>query len=206
MLREVPPVPSGGLRNALASSSVLAELARHPSMRAMAESVLGPTALVSRAILFDKTPGANWQVPWHQDTTIAVRRRVDVPGFGPWSVKDGVTHVKPPAAVLEGVLTLRLHLDPCDERNGPLHVLPASHREGFLDDARTGELIAAGEAVSCAADVGDVVAFRPLLLHRSPKAERASHRRVLHLELSAGQPGPGLEWHDADAPLVNAAR
>ena len=38
-----------------------------------------------RAIYFDKSPEANWLVPWHQDLTLALRSRAEVPGFGPWS-------------------------------------------------------------------------------------------------------------------------
>jgi hypothetical protein len=54
---------------------------------------------------------ANWKVAWHQDLTIAVRHRIEVPGFGPWSVKDGVPHVRSPIESLEQMLTVRLHLD-----------------------------------------------------------------------------------------------
>lgn len=49
-----------------------------------------------RVLYFDKTPGMNWAVPWHQDRTIAVARRIDVPGFAVWSLKGGVHHVEPP--------------------------------------------------------------------------------------------------------------
>lgn len=35
-----------------------------------------------KGIVFDKTPAANWKVPWHQDLTICVERRIDVNGFG----------------------------------------------------------------------------------------------------------------------------
>lgn len=194
----LPLVPSGGVRNAVASNRALASLAAHPGMIRLAASVLGERVILSRAILFDKTPDANWRVPWRQDTTIAVRHRVDVQGFGPWSVKDGVVHVKPPARVLEGVLTLRLHLDACDESNGPLWVLPGTHLHGFLDDERLRAFVSGVEPVSCAAAIGDVVAFRPLLLHSSPKSRRVSHRRVLHLEFAGGQPDARLEWHDED--------
>lgn len=198
MRESLPIVPSGGLRNALAISAPLAALARADALRALARSVLGETARVTRAILFDKSPNANWRVPWHQDTTIAVKHRVDTPGFGPWSIKEGVVHVKPPASVLERVLTLRLHLDPCDESNGPLLVLPGTHREGYIAESESKARIGQIAPVTCAADVGDVVAFRPLLLHSSQKAQVATHRRVLHLEFAAGSPGGALEWNDAD--------
>src|SRR4051794_1322132 len=42
-----------------------------------------------RAVLFDKTATMNWSLPWHQDRVIAVRERMEVEGFGPWSRKHG---------------------------------------------------------------------------------------------------------------------
>lgn len=45
-----------------------------------------------RSLLFDKTPEMNWPVAWHQDMTIAVARRVEVEGYGPWSKKESVPH------------------------------------------------------------------------------------------------------------------
>jgi hypothetical protein len=66
-----------------------------------------------RAIYFDKTPDSNWNVAWHQNLTIAVRERRDAAGFGPWSVKAGVPHVQPPVELLEHLVAVRLHLDPC---------------------------------------------------------------------------------------------
>lgn len=61
-----------------------------------AVSVLGETARPVRAILFDKTSSTNWGLPWHQDRTIVVCRRMEVEGFGPWTVKSGLLHVAPP--------------------------------------------------------------------------------------------------------------
>jgi hypothetical protein len=80
------------------------------------------------ATLFDKTADANWLVPWHQDLTICVKKKVDVPGYGPWTIKAGVPHVQPPVAILDRRLAVRIHLDNCSERNGALRVLPGTHR------------------------------------------------------------------------------
>jgi hypothetical protein len=84
-----------------------------------AAATLGPAARPVRAILFDKTAANNWMVPWHQDRTIAVHARHEVPGFGPWSVKGGVVHVEPPFDVIAGMITIRAHLDACGEDNAP---------------------------------------------------------------------------------------
>ena len=160
----------------------------------MAETVLGGGAFVTRAILFDKTPDANWSVPYHQDGTIAVRNQVPVAGFGPWSTKDGVMHVQPPARVLERMVTIRIHVDPCGASNGPLTVLPGSHARGFLTDAEIASWKSAVAPVVCTADAGVAVVMRPLLLHASPKALTPAHRRVIHLEFAEGPLPGGLEW------------
>src|SRR5262249_47026908 len=84
-----------GVRNALATSPLLAELATSGFPAAVGRQILGVAAVPTKLTLFDKTPDANWKVPWHQDLTICVRERREAPGFGAWSVKDGVPHVQP---------------------------------------------------------------------------------------------------------------
>ncbi|HEY2156776.1 MAG TPA: phytanoyl-CoA dioxygenase family protein, partial [Isosphaeraceae bacterium] len=103
-----------GMRDALRGVPEFRELARSEALLGLVRPVLGLRAFVVRALLFDKTPEANWGVPWHQDLTIAVRHRVDASGFGPWTVKAGIPHVRPPVAVLERMVTLRVHLDDCE--------------------------------------------------------------------------------------------
>ena len=69
----------------------------------IAAATLGTGSRPVRAILFDKTAGRNWSLAWHQDRTIAVRERIETPGFGPWTIKAGVPHVAPPMALLAGM-------------------------------------------------------------------------------------------------------
>src|SRR5262245_2894310 len=101
----------GGVRGVIRRSGLLAEIAASPVCVGPARDILGADPILARSILFDKTPEANWDVPWHRDTTIAVRERRAVEGFGPWSIKEDVPHVQPPLGVLESMVTLRLHLD-----------------------------------------------------------------------------------------------
>lgn len=173
-----------------------------PEIRAMIEGIAASLArlvldgepVLTRAVLFDKTPVSNWLVTWHQDTTIAVHERIDAPGFGPWSVKEGVPHVRPPASVLESMVTLRIHLDDCPIENGPLKVIPESHRRGILGDDDVAELVASTQQTECPCDAGDVLLMRPLVVHSSSKSARPARRRVLHVEC-AGAPLPvGLRW------------
>jgi ectoine hydroxylase-related dioxygenase (phytanoyl-CoA dioxygenase family) len=182
------------VRNLLSVCLAARDLSESVRVRTLAEGVLGTGAFVVRAILFDKTPDANWSVPYHQDSTIAARTRLDIAGFGPWSVKDGVPHVRPPASILERMVTVRLHIDACGESNGPLAFLPGSHAHGFLGDAEIARWKTAARPVVCTVEAGDAVLMRPLVLHASPKAANPAHRRVIHLEYAIDPLPQGLVW------------
>lgn len=147
----------------------------------LARCLAGEDLVLCRSILFDKHPGQNWKVGWHQDVTLACRHTFELPGWGPWTVKDGLPHVQPPSEVLQAMVTLRCHLDPCGEDNGPLVFLPGTHGRR-LEAEELSQLVGQGQAVCCTASAGDVLAMRPLLIHRSGSARVAGRRRVLHLE------------------------
>ena len=183
------------VRNLLDAAPTVAALADSSAVRALVEPIVGAGCFAVRGIFFDKTPDANWTVPWHQDLSVAVRERRDVPGFGPWSEKAGVPHVQPPAAVLARMLTVRLHLDDCDETNGPLQVLPGTHSGGrpSHDDIQARRDGVA--PVVCPVPAGGALLMRPLLLHASSPALSPRHRRVVHLEYAAGPLPGGLHWN-----------
>ena len=183
----------GGLRN-LFDIPAISQLARDPVVRDTATAVLGADCFAVRAILFDKTPSTNWKVAWHQDLTIAVAERRDAPGFGPWSVKAGVTHVQPPCETLERMVVVRLHLDPCGIENGPVRVLPGSHRRGKLDAVAIDEYRRSAEETACIVPRGGLLVMRPLLLHASSAAVLPDHRRVIHFEFATGSLSGGLAW------------
>ncbi|HET7456500.1 MAG TPA: phytanoyl-CoA dioxygenase family protein [Gemmatimonadaceae bacterium] len=202
LLDELAPLAAaaddrGGVRNLLDASNAARVLAASPAVRSIAESVLGPHCFAVRAILFDKTPAANWKVVWHQDLTIAVRERApgNVPGFGPWSEKAGVVHVQPPAELLERMLAVRVHLDDCGASNGPVRVISGSHRVGRLSSSAIDACRDGAAAVDCLAERGAVLAFRPLILHASSPAATPAHRRVVHIEFAADELPEPLEWH-----------
>jgi ectoine hydroxylase-related dioxygenase (phytanoyl-CoA dioxygenase family) len=97
-------------------------------------------------------------------------------------VKAGVLHVNAPADALAKVVAIRLHLDDSDSENGPLRVLPGSHRLGILTDQEIEHLAKNRPDVVCCVPRGGVLLMSPLLLHASSKARVASPRRVLHFE------------------------
>ena len=187
----------GGLRNLLRICPAVGRLANSPKTRGLLEHLSGQTVFPVRALFFDKTPAANWRVPWHQDLTIAVAQKVECPGFAGWSLKAGIPHVQPPAAILEGMLALRLHLDDCTAENGALRVIPRSHLGGKLLPGAIPRVVATNPEVVCAIPRGGAMVMRPLLLHASSPATHPAHRRVLHIEYATAELPGGLKWFDA---------
>jgi ectoine hydroxylase-related dioxygenase (phytanoyl-CoA dioxygenase family) len=157
-------------------------IAHDPRVRDIAREILACDAIPFRATLFDKSPNANWLVVWHQDTSMPLHGRRDTPGWGPWSVKDGVTYAHAPAEALSRVIALRIHLDDSRLDNGPLRVLPGTHVRGVLTDETIDFLAREVQPVDCVVPAGGVIAMRPLLVHASSKSHSDRPRRVLHIE------------------------
>jgi ectoine hydroxylase-related dioxygenase (phytanoyl-CoA dioxygenase family) len=169
------------------------QLAHTGVVRDVMAGLLGRDCRAVKGIFFNKTQEANWKVAWHQDLTITVRQRIEYPGFGPWTKKDGVQNVQPPAEILDQVLAIRIHLDQNTLENGPLRVIPGSHRFGRL----SAEQIATWDKstiVTCTVPRGGAVLVRPLLLHSSSACISPTARRVVHLEFTAAKLPCGLQW------------
>ena len=75
-------------------------------------------------------------------------------------------------------------------------VLPGTHSLGRLPDDWAVPPDAQERAVVCEAEAGDILAFRPLLLHMSRKSARPSHRRVIQIEYAAAPLPPPLAWYE----------
>jgi hypothetical protein len=90
------------------------------------------------------------------------------------------------------MLTVRIHLDPMTAFNGPLKVLPGTHRTRQIMPSPT------VSPHSVLGDAGDVLVMRPLLSHASGRCdpETRLHRRVLHLEFAADTDlTESYKWH-----------
>ena len=183
---------------------VAALLAVGGAVGRVAAGLIGADASPVRAVLFDKSPEANWIVAWHQDRTIPVRERHETPGFGPWSTKDGVLHVAPPIGVLEGMVTLRLHLDPVDADNAPLVVAIGSHRFGYVAANLAADRAAESASLVCQAEVGDVWAYSTPILHMSARSIGERRRRVLQIDYAAARLREPLKWRGIEACLPGA--
>lgn len=188
--------PEGNLQRGLLAKLKIKDFASSPALLNLLRPYFEVDPLPVRALFFDKTPDKNWFVAWHQDVTLAARERAEVPGFGPWTVKDGIPHVHAPAEILRQMLTVRIHLDDADETNGALRVIPGSHLHGKLGHTQIADVNESTPVHICRARAGDLLLMRPLLLHASHKSSSQAQRRVLHIEYAAFKLPSPLEWHD----------
>lgn len=141
------------------------------------------------ATFYDKPPDSKWALDFHQDVQINLKEKLDDQRFNSWIKRDGYYQVKPPIKVLENIIAVRLHLDPCKIEHGALNIIPKSHKMGFIDatDYKTDD-IAVIEM-----EEGDVLIISPLLLHASGYNTTYESRRVIHLEFST----INLPWYEA---------
>lgn len=183
------------VRQVFKTVASLQEQVLTPEVKEILEALFGSGYFVVKSIYFDKPGASNWFVSYHQDLTIAVHEKADVPGFGPWTVKQDQYAVQPPLPILEDNFTLRLHLDDTGEANGALRVIPGSHLKGIyrpetIDWHKEQE-------VFCPVSKGGVMIMRPLLLHASSRTTNGMPRRVVHVEFSRNALPAPLQWAEA---------
>jgi ectoine hydroxylase-related dioxygenase (phytanoyl-CoA dioxygenase family) len=193
---EAPAAGRGGVRDILRRLPSICRVLRFSRVVDVVHDVLGPGAFATRGILFDKNASSNWKVPWHQDLSIAVRAQAAAEGYSSWSTKAGIVHVQPPAAVLERMLAVRIHLEDCGLTSGPVRVLPGTDLLGRLSSEGIATARDRVPEVSCHVARGGLLVMRPLLLHASSPATTVGRRRVLHIEFAASELAPGLEWFE----------
>jgi Phytanoyl-CoA dioxygenase (PhyH) len=187
-------VQKPGTRGLLARSWC-AGLVRALRARSRKLGLMRDESVAVQCMYFEKSTDKNWLVPIHQDLAIPVAERVPSSELKCWSVKEGSTFVQPPVSVLEELVALRVHLDPCSADDGPLRVVPGSHNRGLVSPEAA--VLARQSEVACLAREGDVLFMRPLLLHSSSKAAGASSRRVLHVLFGPKALPYGLAWPNA---------
>jgi ectoine hydroxylase-related dioxygenase (phytanoyl-CoA dioxygenase family) len=166
----------------LMSHREVRQVALDSRMLRIACMALGADVVPYRATLFEKSGTANWLVVWHQDTALPLNTRFDQPEWGPWSSKAGVLYAHAPSWALSHIVALRIHLDASTPNNGPLRVLPGTHRCGVLSDTDVFALGHSRTPVDCVIPRGGVMAMHPLLIHSPGKARADEPRRVLHIE------------------------
>jgi ectoine hydroxylase-related dioxygenase (phytanoyl-CoA dioxygenase family) len=161
-------------------------------LKVIVRDMFGADYFVVKSIYFDKPETSNWYVAYHQDLTISVNKKMDIPGFGPWTVKSNQFAVQPPLDILQNIFTIRIHLDDTDANNGALKVISGSHlkciyRPETINWSTESETI-------CDVPAGGVMIMKPLLLHSSGRTTDGRKRRVIHIEFSNRELPEGLEW------------
>jgi ectoine hydroxylase-related dioxygenase (phytanoyl-CoA dioxygenase family) len=87
---------------------------------------------------------------------------------------------------LEQLVAVRVHLEENTSQNGPLVVVPGSHRQAVVNSQR----------VPCHVQSGGALVMRPFLLHASSKVKSGA-RRVLHFVFGPRALSGGQEWAHA---------
>jgi hypothetical protein len=190
-------------RNLIDSIPEVSTVWRDEPLLSFLREQLGDGFGLVRALFFDKPPDRTWNLPWHKDTSIAVKdHSLGSTSFSRPTTKAGVPHLIACDEILRRMLTLRIHLDEVTDDNGPLRVIPGSHA------SRDSDGIGVDNAVTIHAAIGDVLAMRPLISHASGASTEGTrrHRRILHLEFAADAILPdGVLWHHfVGSPSNNA--
>jgi hypothetical protein len=181
-----------GLRGLLWSSRSLRPALEVAGIDRLADELLGARAFPIDAIYFDKTADANWTVPGHQDRLMPVAAGC-VPAT---TIRGGIEYAEPSPATLAELIALRIHFDNVGVGAGALEVVPGSHRLGVLQVSSLREIPLA-DYRSCMASRGDVLAMRPLVLHRSGRRSADGRRRVLHVVYATKRPDEPLRWRNS---------
>lgn len=180
------------IRQFLKAVPDVSPLLLNDKLKSLISNIFGDGYFVVKSIYFDKPGSSNWFVAWHQDLTISVDKKIDMAGYGPWTVKQNQFAVQPPLHILQDNFTVRIHLDDTNENNGALKVLPGSHlkeiyRPENIDWQQETE-------VSCNVQAGGIMIMRPLLMHASSRTTNNKRRRVAHIEFSRATLADGIDW------------
>jgi ectoine hydroxylase-related dioxygenase (phytanoyl-CoA dioxygenase family) len=164
------------------------------NLKAVLQQLFNNKYFIVKSIYFDKPQASNWYVPYHQDLTISVDKKVELSGFDFWTIKQNQFAVQPPLNILQNIVTVRIHLDDTDENNGALKVIPRSHLKGIYRPETIDRTVE--QEVSCSVPKGGIMLMKPLLLHSSARTTNNRQRRVIHIEFSDQELPPGIHWSE----------
>lgn len=182
------------IRQFLKEVPEIKDLIFNENIRKVVKEIFGEKYFVVKSIYFDKPETSNWYVAYHQDLTISVDKKLELPGFGPWTTKQNQFAVQPPVNVLENIYTIRIHLDDTDENNGALKVVPKSHAKGIYRPETIDWTMETEEI--CNVEKGGIMLMKPLTLHGSNRTTNGKKRRVIHIEFSDTELPEVLQWSE----------
>ena len=155
------------------------QLARDPAILDIVEQLVGPDIRLYGGKMNLKSAGFGAPVEWHQDWA-----------FYPHTNDD--------------VLATGLLLDDCDEMNGPLMVMPGSHKgptynhhaDGYFcgamsaEDEEAAQNLDYSKAVKLTGKAGDMTIHHVRMVHGSAMNQSTHQRRLLLHEYTAGDEWP----------------
>jgi phytanoyl-CoA hydroxylase len=161
---------------------VYARLVRHPTIIATLQQLLAPSIRFDTGKLNMKSPGGGAAVEWHQDWAFYPHTNDDLAAVG-------------------------VMLDDCDLENGPLLVVPGSHRGPVYDHHVDGRFCGAidprgigaevlAKAVPLTGRAGAITIHHVRMLHGSAPNRSARPRRLLLNHYRAGDAWPLLGVED----------
>ncbi|MCS3531820.1 phytanoyl-CoA dioxygenase family protein [Chryseobacterium sp. JUb7] len=170
------------------------DLIFNENIKTIIKDLFGEQYVVVKSIYFDKPEKSNWYVAYHQDLTISVDKKTELPDFGPWTTKQNQFAVQPPLNILENIFTIRIHLDDTDEHNGALKLVPKSHAKGIYRPETIDWNVETEEI--CRVEKGGIMIMKPLILHGSNRTTNGKKRRVIHIEFSDMELPEQLNWSE----------
>jgi len=158
-------------------------VARHPAILAAATRLVGPDLRYHHSKINIKAAGYGAAIEWHQD----------------WAF---YPHTN------DSVLAVGIAIDGCDLENGPLMVLPGSHRGLVHDHHVAGRFCGAidpdasgldfSRAVSLVAPAGSITLHHARLVHGSAANRSPRPRRLMFLGYAAADAWPLTDMADYD--------
>ncbi|MFY7810986.1 MAG: phytanoyl-CoA dioxygenase family protein [Flavobacterium sp.] len=164
------------------------------NLKKIIQNICGSDYFLIKSIYFDKPESSNWYVSYHQDLTISVDQKLNIPNYGPWTVKKNQFSVQPPIEILENLYTIRIHLDETNEQNGALKIIPKSHLKKIYRPETINWNIEKEEIGMV--EKGGIMIMKPLLLHSSSRTINQKRRRVIHLEFSNRELSKEIQWSE----------
>ncbi|MGI9421518.1 MAG: phytanoyl-CoA dioxygenase family protein [Geminicoccaceae bacterium] len=154
---------------------VFDEVLRSERMKGYFKDLLGPNVTLQTTKLNTKAPGGGAAVEWHQDWAFYPHTNDDMLAFG-------------------------LMLDDVDEANGPLMVIPGSHRGPLLSHHNDGVFCGAvspddpefhfDQAVTLTGNAGDLTVYHARALHGSTPNRSDRNRLIMFMEACAADAWP----------------
>ena len=187
------PDARGGVRGLLSHPTLLT-LLRHKQLGQCLWSFTGRDLVAVGARVVNVSGGARGSGQWRQDRVLAVRERMDVHGYGPWTTHLGVPHVEPPSSVLKQMIVLRVNID---GDTPEFAVLPGSHRGGKLDHDQIGRVANTIPELALPLMKGSLLLMNPLIVHTMRSGAGARSCRVLHIEFAPVEAISPLQWSSA---------